>query len=764
MAPTAKPQSPAFPVHSLPRPGARRPSGGLRGLAWAIGLAACVLGATVSAPATMDLDDLSDRATIDVDGEVCRLADAIAAANAGATVGGCTGSPGLDVLSLGADVTLSTVDPRSSRLGGAPAGLPDITSAVVIVAGDGSVIERSTALGCAVDSADAFRFFNVLAGGELYLFDLTLRSGCAAGARLERASGGAIHVAGGRLELSGVVFQANRAVAAGAQADGGAVACFNGEVPSLVETTFRFNTATGLEEVDGSAPATGGGLSLFGCPAGVMRDVTFLENTARGPSGDVGLADAGFGGGLLAAHSAMDLLEAVRFESNSAVGGSAIADRPGRGSGGGAFLTLSPVGAIRGCVFLGNRAEGGSSVNAQGGDAFGGGLRAEGAQGRPFEIMESCVFEDNQAIGGGGAAVSIPGIARGGGLHVDGAGAAIRNTLFTANLALAGAIPVGGSGPSAQGGGVYARLALEIEGGAWVENSARGVLGAESIAEGGGLWTSRALTLNNAHFDGNRAVGGDTPDPTGLAGDGLGGAVYATSDLDVRASTFARNRAFGGRSLDAVDGADGRGRGGALWVAGGDAATVVVASTLFDDNAVGVDPAVPLSEDCWDDIGGLVSLGFNLVEAPGTCTFVGPGDLLGPAAVFASTYPAADWGCVEVLGDGTCLPVIAIDERSPGADAGSCAVGSTAADARGVARPFELPAVPDAADGCDIGGFEAFDADGDGVTEASDCAPTDPSAGRVDRCGVCGGDDASCAVFLDGFESGDASGWSVVMP
>ena len=51
------------------------------------------------------------------------------------------------------------------------------------------------------------------------------------------------------------------------------------------------------------------------------------------------------------------------------------------------------------------------------------------------------------------------------------------------------------------------------------------------------------------------------------------------------------------------------------------------------------------------------------------------------------------------------------------------------------------------------------DADGDLVCGDLDCDPANPEASAVDLCGVCGGDNGSCGIFFDGFESGDLSSW-----
>jgi hypothetical protein len=150
-----------------------------------------------------------------------------------------------------------------------------------------------------------------------------------------------------------------------------------------------------------------------------------------------------------------------------------------------------------------------------------------------------------------------------------------------------------------------------------------------------------------------------------------------------------------------------------------------------------------------------------VVEASGNCSFLGPGDQTDAAG---DTYELGDWGCVMPLPDGTCLPTVAIDQDSPAIDVGSCTGADIGADAREVPRPFDFEAAADADDGCDAGAFEAIDADGDGYSEAADCAPFDRGVHLADACGVCDGDGSTCALFTDGFESGDTAAWSGSVP
>jgi len=69
-------------------------------------------------------------------------------------------------------------------------------------------------------------------------------------------------------------------------------------------------------------------------------------------------------------------------------------------------------------------------------------------------------------------------------------------------------------------------------------------------------------------------------------------------------------------------------------------------------------------------------------------------------------------------------------------------------------------------DACDIclGDDATGDGDGDQVCADFDCDDGDPAVQYLDDCGVCGGDNSTCLLFADGFESGDTSNWSATIP
>lgn len=724
-----------------------------RGLA-----AACVLvlGALADPMTALDRSALVGLPTIVVDGAVCTLADAIRAANDGTTVGGCTGTAGIDALQLDADVVLTAADTvDSSLLGGAHAALPDVTSAVVLAAGAGTTIERDETLGCDGEDPDSFRLLNVAASGALYLFDLTLRHGCVAPASGTDGEGGAIFVDGGTLELSGVTLESNTVLGTDGGDEGalgGALLCREGEVPAISGSTFRGNRAQGVDGQASGAKAEGGAAYFDQCPIGVIEDSLFEANEARGSSDDPEEAE----GGALVFQSSSDvgLIRGVTFDGNLARGGDDSKGGTAELALGGAFhASGSTVSSIHSSVFRDNRAEGGIGTANSGGQAEGGAIHANSE----ITSIRATVFEGNSALGGDGGAGS-PGSARGGAIDAGLSGPSeIADTVFRGNRAISGEGPSGG--PTASGGALRILGSFGVvERTTFVENEALSGAGSSAIAQGGAIqilsFGGSVGPVSHSTFVGNRAVGGTDNDPSDVGGEGLGGAILLSSADGVivfTSNTFVDNEAQGGTGAMG----SGPGRGGAILM--DDSSTdLQLDNNLFSGNATRTDDGTATPEDCAIDSGTVTSVGYNRVAAPGDCTFAATGDQTGAAT---AVYELADRGCETPLADGTCVPTLAIDQTSPAADQGSCTTAGTAEDARETPRPFDLLAVADADDACDIGAFEAVDADGDGFTEAADCAPTDPSAAEIDACGECGGDGSSCLLFADGFESGDTTQW-----
>jgi hypothetical protein len=96
-----------------------------------------------------------------------------------------------------------------------------------------------------------------------------------------------------------------------------------------------------------------------------------------------------------------------------------------------------------------------------------------------------------------------------------------------------------------------------------------------------------------------------------------------------------------------------------------------------------------------DISGGLISQGYNLIRNTNACTITGDetGNIYGADPLLGPLQDngGPTWTCALLPG-------------SPAIDAGSS--GGLPADQRGVPRPYDVPGVPNAADGSDIGAFE----------------------------------------------------------
>lgn len=140
-------------------------------------------------------------------GERCGLAEAIAAANTDRASGGCLGGNGADTIELGMDIALES-------------NLPSVSSGITIDGG-----------GRAISGENSYRIFEVAAGGNLTLYDLTLRGGKTEG------HGGAIYNKGAVSAINSE-FRDNSA-----DGDGGAI--FNDGSLIVLGSGFSNNTAGG---------------------------------------------------------------------------------------------------------------------------------------------------------------------------------------------------------------------------------------------------------------------------------------------------------------------------------------------------------------------------------------------------------------------------------------------------------------------------------------------------------------------------------------
>ncbi|MBK8070466.1 MAG: LamG domain-containing protein [Rhodanobacteraceae bacterium] len=183
----------------------------------------------------------------------------------------------------------------------------------------------------------------------------------------------------------------------------------------------------------------------------------------------------------------------------------------------------------------------------------------------------------------------------------------------------------------------------------------------------------------------------------------------------------------------AIAGAGGAGagvaQGGGFWV--DFTSGVELASNLLEGNQVEVGGAVTPA-DCGFVGTAPTSLGYNVVSAPGNCSFAAIGDQVGAPP---SLLPVGHRGCVLQLPDGSCLPTHPVAILSAAADGGSCAASGLSADARGFTRPLDLAQIANVADGCDSGAFESRDEEGDSVEDSVDACPdfVDPTNADFDQ-------------------------------
>ncbi len=177
------------------------------------------------------------------------------------------------------------------------------------------------------------------------------------------------------------------------------------------------------------------------------------------------------------------------------------------------------------------------------------------------------------------------------------------------------------------------------------------------------MYVTGVTTLTNSTISENRAVQ-------------FGGGIFNLNELRVRSSTIVRNTGTSG--------------GGGIYNAG----VASLVNTILVAN-----PFITSASDCG---GGVVpSLGHNLLVPSGGCLpNVAAGDLVVTARVTISAFFDPD-----PADNGGPTPTHAVFQTGFAVDAGVCASGETT-DQRGLPRPYDEPAKPNAADGCDIGAVE----------------------------------------------------------
>ncbi len=304
-----------------------------------------------------------------------------------------------------------------------------------------------------------------------------------------------------------------------------------------------------------------------------FSDLTIANGRARGGNGGDGGSGgggaAGVGGGLFLLGSTATLNN-VTFSNNHAIGGNG-----GRGLG-------SPFGA-----------GGGGGIGGDGGDGsaegFGGGGGGTGGPGSDATATQGGDGGDGGIFGGVGGMGGVNSSGEDGIDGGGGGGGGVGSSNPTAG-GVAENFGAGGGGFGNGGGGSGASGG--ILGGTGGASSSSERLG-EGLGDGGGR-----------EFSGKGIVTATTTNTTfgGGGGAGLGGAVLVLrSSLTALDVSFENNSAEGGRGgsgLD-IDGTDGQGKGGALFIIG--SSTVTGGDLEFSGNSASDDED---SETDNDDVFG----------------------------------------------------------------------------------------------------------------------------------------------------------------
>jgi hypothetical protein len=230
-------------------------------------------------------------------------------------------------------------------------------------------------------------------------------------------------------------------------------------------------------------------------------------------------------------------------------------------------------------------------------------------------------------------------------------------------------------GGNAYGGGIYAQDSPVT-----VRNST--VSGNNSGGDGAGIYMSSRYTIDPSLTIENSTVANNTAG-SGTGDDGGGVWLCCGDDdqsLTLKSSTITGNRVGGGSGF-----------GGGLVLFGLAASNVNIQSSIIANNTG------TFGNDIYSEYGG--QLGFSLVKDPANSTDTGYS--------FTTTGPnitGVDPQLGGLAGNGGPTQTELPSASSPVIDKGN-SFGLTS-DQRGVLRPIDFPAIPNAGDGSDIGAVE----------------------------------------------------------
>jgi CSLREA domain-containing protein len=224
------------------------------------------------------------------------------------------------------------------------------------------------------------------------------------------------------------------------------------------------------------------------------------------------------------------------------------------------------------------------------------------------------------------------------------------------------------------GGGFYSTGILNINnstlsgnygstGGGLVNSGESSIVGCvihsnDSQSSGGGIYNSGSMLIVNSSIVSNTAPYG------------FGGGIGNGSILTVTHSILVGNSAYGGGGISTSGGA-----------------------AYFSNSIIGGNTDSNYGNlDCF---GTVTSRGYNVIQSPSKCYVVG-----NPVGNVTGQNP--NLGPLQDNGGPTWS--LALLSGSPAIDAGSCQ--GVTLDQRGYTRPFDVPDISNAVDGCDIGPYE----------------------------------------------------------